>query len=195
MSQKWQCECLDGLDPSTVPVNDRDHSNGKDPPEPHDLLEFARAALAAQRFSVLLGTHLTSFGPAGAVLELDVTDDLRQQQGFVHGGVLAYLVDNTIAFAAGAVLGPNVVTSGFTIDYLRPAVGARLRSHAQVVRAGSTQAVMRCEVYAVDGADTGADCEATPCAIGQGQVSTRRDQPSTASSMPPPPGLQTDLSP
>ncbi|WP_328524655.1 PaaI family thioesterase [Kribbella sp. NBC_00359] len=50
--------------------------------------ELAEKVLAAQPFSVLLGARLTGFGAGGATLELDIRDDLRQQNGYLHGGVL-----------------------------------------------------------------------------------------------------------
>ena len=135
-------------------------------------LQFAQTALAAQPFSRLVGTRVTEFGDGAATLELDVRDDLRQQHGFVHGGVVAYLVDNAITFAAGTALGPNVVTGGFTVDYLRPATGALLRARAEVVRTGRSQAVMRCDVNTV-----AEDGSTLVCAVGQGRVSVRPGDP------------------
>lgn len=139
-------------------------------PEPTEppTAEVARTVLAAQPFSALLGARLASFGPDGATLELDVREELRQQHGFVHGGVVSYLVDNAITFAAGAVLGADLVTGGFTIDYLRPATGECLQARAMLVRAGTGVAVLRCEVRAVDG--TG---NAVLCAVGQGRANRR----------------------
>jgi uncharacterized protein (TIGR00369 family) len=130
-------------------------------------IELARAALAAQPFSALLGTQLVEFGREGAALELAVREDLMQQHGFVHGGVLSYLVDNAITFAAGAILGPDVVTGGFTIDYLRPATGITLTARAQTVHAGAAHAVIRCDVL-----DHHGD-EPRLCATGQGRVMIR----------------------
>lgn len=117
-----------------------------------DVIDLAlgREVLAAQPFSGLLGARLTAFGDGEAVLELDIRDELRQQNGFVHGGVLGYAADNALTFAAGAAAGPNVLTSGFTIDYLRPADGAVLRAHARVVRAGRTRVVCHCDVFTLD---------------------------------------------
>ena len=98
--------------------------------------ELAEKFLAAQPFSVLLGARLTAFGAGGATLELDVRDDLKQQNGYLHGGVLGYAADNAITFAAGTALGPEVLTGGFTISYLRPGQGAVLRAEAKVVARG-----------------------------------------------------------
>jgi uncharacterized protein (TIGR00369 family) len=128
-------------------------------------LEAAQRTLAAQPFSVLLGARLVAFGENSATLELDVRDELRQQNGFLHGGVLSYAADNTLTFAAGTVVGARVLTAGFTIDYLRPAQGALLRAHAQVVRAGRSRVVCRCDLIMVR--DDGTE---TLCAVAQGTI-------------------------
>ncbi|WIY06074.1 PaaI family thioesterase [Amycolatopsis mongoliensis] len=127
--------------------------------------EAARAGLASQPFSRLLGARLTEFGAGAATLELDIRDELQQQNGFVHGGVLAYAADNALTFAAGTVLGAALLTAGFTIDYLRPATGVTLRARAVVVQASRLRATCRCEVYTVDG-----DGETTLCAAAQGSA-------------------------
>ncbi|MGW2565900.1 PaaI family thioesterase [Streptomyces sp. NPDC001537] len=128
-------------------------------------LELARKILAQQPFSRMLGARVTDFGDGEATLELDVREELLQQYGFVHGGVLSYAADNTLTLAAGTVAGAGLITSGFTIDYLRPAIGEILRAHGQVVRAGRTRVVTRCDLITVDAA--GAQ---TLCAVAQGNI-------------------------
>lgn len=132
--------------------------------------EFAREGLARQPFSRLLGARLMEFDAGVAVLELDIRDELKQQNGFLHGGVLAYAADNALTFAAGTVLGPSLLTAGFTIDYLRPAVGLILRARATVVQAGRSRATCRCDVYTVD--TGGAE---TLCAAAQGTAIVTRE--------------------
>ncbi|WP_372487984.1 PaaI family thioesterase [Streptomyces guryensis] len=73
--------------------------------------------------------------------------------------------DNTLTLAAGTVVGSGLITSGFTIDYLRPATGVILRAHGQVVRAGRTRVVTRCDVITVDAAGM-----QTLCAVTQGNI-------------------------
>jgi uncharacterized protein (TIGR00369 family) len=130
-------------------------------------IELARTALASQPFSVLLGCRLAEFSRGGVALELDVREELRQHHGYVHGGAISYLMDNAIAFAAGAILGPDVITGGFTIDYLRPATGTLLTARAETVRAGSAHAVVRCDVFDLHGDGPHL------CATGQGRVMVR----------------------
>jgi uncharacterized protein (TIGR00369 family) len=131
-------------------------------------LELAEKILAAQPFSVLLGARVTAFGDGGATLELDIRPDLQQQNGFLHGGVLGYAADNAITFAGGSALGPEVLTGGFTISYLRPARGTVLKAEAKVAYAGSRQATCTCELSTVDESGT-----TTLCAVAQGTVIRR----------------------
>ncbi|TCP56586.1 uncharacterized protein (TIGR00369 family) [Tamaricihabitans halophyticus] len=135
-------------------------------------LADARQVLAAQPFSVLLGTRLTAFSASEVVLEIDIRAELHQQNGFVHGGVLSYLADNALTFAGGAALGPAVLTRGFSVDYLRPATGTLLRAAGQVVTATRGQAAARCEIYALS---DDADAPATLCALAQGTVRAVRE--------------------
>lgn len=130
-------------------------------------LSSAQRALASQPFSVLLGTRIVAFGKSSTILELDLREEHRQQHGFAHGGVLCYLVDNAITFAAGTVLGPDLVTAGISVEYVRPAVGTVLRAEARVVGYSAHSAVMRCDVTAHD------DDQGRLCATGQGRALIR----------------------
>jgi uncharacterized protein (TIGR00369 family) len=112
------------------------------------LFEFGRKILNDQPFSVLLGTKLELFEPGKAVLTLTVREELKQQHGFVHGGVVSYLADNVLTYAGGSVLGDSV-TSEYKINYLRPAIGEKLVARASVLASGKKQAVCQCEVFAI----------------------------------------------
>lgn len=128
-------------------------------------LAMAQKVLDSQPFSRLLGARITAFADGRAVLEVDIREELRQQNGYLHGGVLAYAADNSITFAAGTTLGPAVLTSGFSVQYIRPATGVTLVARASVVHSGRRQAVVRCDLFTVN-----ADGDETLCAVAQGTV-------------------------
>ncbi|MFC4608718.1 PaaI family thioesterase [Streptomyces maoxianensis] len=128
-------------------------------------LDLARKVLDSQPFSRLLGARITAFGNGRAVLEVDVREELHQQNGYLHGGVIAYAADNSITFAAGTTLGPAVLTGGFSVQYIRPATGLTLVARAAVVHSGRRQAVVRCDLFIVN-----ADGDETLCAVAQGTV-------------------------
>lgn len=68
-------------------------------------IQMAQKVLDSQPFSGLVGARITAFGDGAATLEVDIRQELQQQNGFVHGGVLSYAADNSITFAAGTTLG------------------------------------------------------------------------------------------
>ncbi|GAB4354318.1 MAG: PaaI family thioesterase [Gammaproteobacteria bacterium] len=115
-----------------------------------DLYTLGKQILESQPFSALLGAELERLEPGTAVLSLKVRDDLKQQHGFVHGGVVSYLADNALTYAGGSVLGDSV-TLEFKVNYLRPAVGDRLVAKAQLLSSGKRQAVCTCRIVAVAG--------------------------------------------
>lgn len=114
-----------------------------------ELFEFGKKILENQPFSVLLGAELEVFEPGTAILTLAVREELKQQHGFIHGGVLSYLADNALTYAGGSVLGDSV-TSEYKINYLRPAVGKTLVAKATVLSSGKNQAVCQCTIIAID---------------------------------------------
>ncbi|MDP3760709.1 MAG: PaaI family thioesterase [Ramlibacter sp.] len=129
-----------------------------------DILAFGRDVLARQAFSVMIGAQLDALEPGRAQLSVPLSPQLLQQDGFVHGGVLAYLADNCLTYAGGSVLG-KVLTSEFKINYIRPAKDAdRLVAVATVVGSGKTQAVCRCDVFLDRGG------ERKVCAAAQGTI-------------------------
>jgi uncharacterized protein (TIGR00369 family) len=129
-------------------------------------MEQAQQILGLQAFSRLLGTELLEFGDGRAVLALDIGPDHTQQNGFAHGGILAYLVDNAVTFAAGSVLGAEILTAGISVEYLRPATGPRLVASAEVSASTKGRAVADCTITDGD----------RVVAVGHGTVSRLTDR-------------------
>tara|TARA_R110002073_G_scaffold319392_2_gene493972 strand:- start:873 stop:1277 length:405 start_codon:yes stop_codon:yes gene_type:complete len=114
----------------------------------NDMLDFGRNILKSQPFSLLIKAELTAFKTGSAEISLAIRDELKQQHGFVHGGVVSYLADNCLTYAGGSVLG-DCVTSEYKINYLRPAIGHTLIARATVLSSGKRQAVCECKVFAL----------------------------------------------
>lgn len=75
-----------------------------------DLQEFARQVVESQPFSRFMAAELLSSGRGNAAIGIPIVEHLKQQHGFVHGGVISYLADNAITFAGGLALGGNALT-------------------------------------------------------------------------------------
>ena len=128
-----------------------------------DALAYGRKVVAQQPFSVLLGTEVTQMEQGAVTLELPIRDDLKQQYGFAHGGVVSYLADNALTSAAGTVMG-HVLTLEMKSNYTRPAVGERLIARAEILSHGKRQAVCRCDGFALN------DGVEKLCAAAQGTI-------------------------
>jgi uncharacterized protein (TIGR00369 family) len=98
-----------------------------------------------------LDIRLEKVGAGTCETSLVVQERLRQQHGFVHGGVIATIADHTAGGAARSVSGArDVLTVEFKINYLRPAIGDRLRCSASVLRAGQSVIVAEAQVFATN---------------------------------------------
>ena len=135
-----------------------------------DWLNLGRAVLAQQPFSVLIGAELAAASPGQGELHVPITESIKQQNGFVHGGVVSYAADNALTYAGGTALGVPTVTSEFKINYVRPALGERLIARARAEHVGRTQAVCRCEVFVVSAGVQ------KLCALAQGTIAALPDK-------------------
>jgi uncharacterized protein (TIGR00369 family) len=143
--------------------------------DPETFLRMGREVLARQPFSVLLGAELRALEPGRCELAVAITEPLKQQMGFAHGGVVSYLVDNALTYARGTAMQVPVVTSEYKINYVRPAVGEHLIARARAVHVGEPQAVCLCEVYAQRAG------QEMLCAIAQGTIAKLAEKNETTS--------------
>ena len=122
------------------------------PPDP-GYAARVRASFDRQKAMRLIGARLTEIAPGRCTIELPYRDDLTQQHGYVHAGVISAIADSAGGYA-GFTLFPvdaSVLTVEFKLNLLAPGAGERLIAEAQVVKPGRTLAITRGEVYAVRG--------------------------------------------
>ena len=143
--------------------------------------ERVRASFAAQRVMATLGARLVEVGAGVVSIELDYREDLTQQDGFLHAGVIATVLDSACGYAAFTLMptGSRVLTVEYKINLLAPAVGRSVLARAQVVRAGRTLSVVRGEAIARgdENEKTVAIMQATVMAIRQGSAPGTRPRP------------------
>lgn len=107
-----------------------------------------RASFARQAAMRTLGATLERVAPGEVDLALAFREDLTQQHGFVHAGVIAAVVDSACGYAALSLMEPGaaVLSVEFKVQLLAPARGARFLALGRVVRAGRTLTVVAGEV-------------------------------------------------
>jgi uncharacterized protein (TIGR00369 family) len=137
----------------------------------------AAAPLTAERIQAMLdGSPFIRFcrmqvaaidpGAGKLVLAMELRPEFERREGTGqwHGGALAGLIDTAGDFAVALGLGAVVPTINFRVDYLRPAMTARLTATATVRRAGRSVAVVDIDVE---------DGEGRLVAVGRGCYATQ----------------------
>lgn len=111
-------------------------------------LSRARAAFASVPYARFLGLELGDVNNGQVTIHLRVRDELLQNQGVVHGGAIASLIDTASAFAVLTQIDLNekVTTTDLTIHYLRPITLGRMTANARVVRGGKRLFVLSVDV-------------------------------------------------
>lgn len=111
-----------------------------------------RASFARQKAMALIGASLTVVEPGYVEIALPYRDDLTQQKGFVHGGIIGMIADTACGYSAFSLMPADcsLVTVEYKINILTPARRS-LVAKGQVVKPGRSLTIARAEVYADDG--------------------------------------------
>ncbi|MCP3953081.1 MAG: PaaI family thioesterase [Desulfobacterales bacterium] len=80
---------------------------------------------------------------------LSVRSDHRQQDGFVHAGVIATMADHTAGYAAYTLISETarILSIEFKINFFKPAVGSRLICRSVVISPGKSIIVAESNLY------------------------------------------------
>ena len=110
-----------------------------------------RASFARQKAMGLIGASLGLVVPGVVEVLLPFRDDLTQQKGYVHGGIVGMIADSAAGYAAYSLMPADctLVTTEYKINLLAAATSG-LVARGEVVKAGRTLTVARAEVYADD---------------------------------------------
>src|SRR5215213_4245127 len=102
---------------------------------------------------VTLGMRLLRVAPGEVEIRLDFREDLTQQHGYLHAGVVAAAVDTACGYAALTLTeaGSEVLSIEFKLNLLSPAAGESFVARARVVRAGRNITVCAGDVFALKG--------------------------------------------
>lgn len=119
-------------------------------------IEAVRAALgsvsAVGGFNKWLGVETLRAETGTVEIAVPVRPEILQHHGFVHGGVLGAVADTVVAWTAATMVG-DVVTAGYTLQLLAPAVGERVVAVGEVLKAGRTSVSVQARVFAESGGE------------------------------------------
>ena len=118
-------------------------------PNSAEFVERVRLSSAQQSFLKLIGARLTKIAAGEAEFSLPFREDLTQQHGYVHAGVITTLADVACGYAAYTLMPADsqVLSVEFKVNLLRPAVGDYFVARARVLKSGKTLTVAQADVF------------------------------------------------
>lgn len=119
----------------------------KDP----DFEQRVRDSFARQQVMGFLGATLDDVAPGFAQISLLYREELSQQHGFFHGGIVGTIADSAAGYA-GYTLMPrdaSVLTVEYKLNLMAPADGDRLVARGRVIRPGRNLVVTEADIFAL----------------------------------------------
>ena len=116
-------------------------------------------SFAEQAIMRTIGASLAAVEPGRVEIELPYASNLTQQDGFLHAGVSAIIMDSACGYAAFSLMPADarVLTIEFKINLLAPAAGNRFRAVATVRKPGRSVTVAEAELFAEHDGESGGD--------------------------------------
>ncbi len=111
-------------------------------------IEFLRSDFV-QGFPAHCGFTVDHISAGRFETSLSVRSDHRQQDGFVHAGVIATMADHTAGYAAYTLISETerILSIEFKVNFFKPAVGNRLVCRSTVISPGKSILVAESNLY------------------------------------------------
>ena len=116
-----------------------------------DRLEFLKQDYV-QGFPAAIGFEVDRAEYGIFETRLKIRPDHRQQDGFVHAGVIATMADHTAGYAAYTTVSAafRILTIEFKINFFKPAVGKYMICRSRVVNNGKNIKVSESELFSLN---------------------------------------------
>lgn len=118
-------------------------------PRDRDFEKKVRESFGRQKVMQMIGARLSFIAPGSCGIELPFREDLTQQHGYLHAGIVTTVLDSACGYAAFSLMpaGSSVLSVEFKVNLLAPAKGDLLHVRAEVKRAGRTLTVCNADAF------------------------------------------------
>lgn len=125
-------------------------------PQDPNYEKRVRDSFARQQVMQTIGATLTLVEPGAVEIELTFREDLTQQNGFIHAGIISTVLDSACGYAAFSLMPADaaVLSIEFKVNLLAPAKGERIRARADVKRAGRNVTVCTADAWAINAGES-----------------------------------------
>jgi uncharacterized protein (TIGR00369 family) len=112
-------------------------------------------SFARQKAMATIGAQLSRVAPGEVDITLPYREDLTQQHGFMHAGIIGTVLDSACGYAAYSLMPPDaaVLSIEYKVNLLAPARGERFIARGRVKKAGRTIMVCDADAFAISGGE------------------------------------------
>jgi len=109
-----------------------------------------RESFQRQKVMAMIGATMSLVEPGVVEIEIAAREDLTQQDGYMHAGIVTTVLDSACGYAAYTLMpaATSVLRVEFKVNLLSPATGDLIRVRAEVKRAGRTLTVCTADAFA-----------------------------------------------
>lgn len=120
-------------------------------PRNPDYKKAVQTSFAKQGVMAHIGATLVKVEPGFCEIEMPYAEELCQQHGFIHAGIVSTVADSAGGYAGFSLMpeGDGVLTIEYKVNLMAPAAGEKLIARGQVIRAGKTITVAQSDAYMV----------------------------------------------
>ena len=106
-----------------------------------------------QGLMALIGARVSRTAPGECEIQLPYRNDLTQQHGYFHGGIIGTIADSAGGYAAFSVMpeDASVLTVEYKMNLLAPGDGDLLIARGRVIKAGRSLVVTQVDAIAIKG--------------------------------------------
>jgi uncharacterized protein (TIGR00369 family) len=124
------------------------------PPDPA-FESRVRSSFNLQRLMKTINAKLVKVSPGEVHIEIPFQQELTQQNGFIHAGIITSIVDSACGYAAFSLMASTagVLTVEYKVNLLAPAIGERFLAIGRVRKSGRTLTVCEGDVFAHAGGE------------------------------------------
>lgn len=108
-----------------------------------------RDSFARQAVMEFLGAKLAAVYAGECEIQLPYRQELSQQHGYFHGGVVGTIADSAAGYAGYSLMpeDSSVLTVEYKLNLMAPADGELLIAIGQVIRPGRTLVISKADVF------------------------------------------------
>ena len=115
----------------------------------NDLVRRVEAGIEKQGFGRLMGFKVEEAEPGRVVISVEKREDLLQQTGTLHGGVIGALCEASAGYAALTMLPENqsIIAVEYKLNFLRAVTSDKCIAVGKVLKMGRQLAVIEVEAF------------------------------------------------